>query len=227
MTDEALRKLLAEVQAVLLDFDGPICQLFAGLSAAKATDQLRSSLIPMGLTLPAESHRDDDPLAVYRAAATANPTEGRRIAAVLESIEERAALTARPTPGASAFIGACLLRGVPVAVVTNNSAAAVRRYVELHGLSVSSVHGRDQDDPERMKPSPWMLYAALDHLGTPARQAVMIGDAVRDIQAAAAACVPAIGFANKPRKRERLAAAGAFAVVDDMTHLGALINAHP
>ena len=45
---------------------------------------------------------------------------------------------------------------------------------------------------------------------------MFVGDSVSDVEAASAACV---GYANKPGKYERLAAAGASLVVDDIRGL--------
>jgi phosphoglycolate phosphatase len=47
----------------------------------------------------------------------------------------------------------------------------------------------------------------------------MVGDSTTDVHAARAAGVRAIGYANKPGKRERLARAGADAIVTDMASL--------
>lgn len=49
--------------------------------------------------------------------------------------------------------------------------------------------------------------------------AIFIGDAVRDVEAAHAAGVLAVGYANKPGKMEALAAAGAVSVVTTMKAL--------
>ena len=71
-----------------------------------------------------------------------------------------------------------------------------------------------------MKPNPFLLTRALQAVGDldPA-SALMIGDSESDITAARTTGVPAIGFANKPGKQQRLADAGATVVVANMNQL--------
>jgi phosphoglycolate phosphatase-like HAD superfamily hydrolase len=75
-----------------------------------------------------------------------------------------------------------------------------------------------------MKPNPWTLTRALDHLDVPAA-AVFIGDAVTDIEAARALGMPSIGYANPPAKTTALRDAGADATVTSMLHLGEVMSA--
>ena len=56
-----------------------------------------------------------------------------------------------------------------------------------------------------------------------ARECVFVGDAVRDVQAADAAGMVAIGYANKPGKAERMVNAGAAAIVTSISDLAAAI----
>jgi beta-phosphoglucomutase-like phosphatase (HAD superfamily) len=76
-----------------------------------------------------------------------------------------------------------------------------------------------------MKPNPWTLTRALDHLDVPATAAVFIGDAVTDIEAARALGMPSIGSANRPAKTTALRDAGADATVTSMLHLGDVMSA--
>jgi phosphoglycolate phosphatase-like HAD superfamily hydrolase len=68
-----------------------------------------------------------------------------------------------------------------------------------------------------MKPSPAPVLAALDELAADPRECVMVGDSTSDIEAAQAAGVIAIGYANKPGKRTRLARADV--LIDSMAEL--------
>jgi phosphoglycolate phosphatase len=74
-----------------------------------------------------------------------------------------------------------------------------------------------------MKPSPFLLEQAAGVLGLDPGQAVLIGDQVSDVNAAAAASAASIGYANKPGKSDDLVAAGADAVVEDMNLLAAAV----
>jgi phosphoglycolate phosphatase len=64
-----------------------------------------------------------------------------------------------------------------------------------------------------MKPSPELLLTTLRVARAAPAESIFIGDAVRDIEAAHAAGMSAIGYANKPGKSEALSKAGAVSVV--------------
>ncbi len=136
--------------------------------------------------------------------------------------EELAAVeVAEPTRGAHAAIAACFRSGKMVTVVSNNGASAVEAYLRRHGLAryVSYVSARRSPDPNLLKPSPYLLVAAIEATGQNPEQSVLIGDSVTDIDAARAAGSASIGYANKPGKRESLNAAGADVIVTDMNDI--------
>jgi HAD superfamily hydrolase (TIGR01509 family) len=101
--------------------------------------------------------------------------------------------------------------GLPVAVVSNNSAAAVDAYLSMHGLSqhVSVVIGRPYGRPDLMKPNPAPILDAVHALGASPAASVLIGDSVADVEGARAAGVRVIGYANRPHKAEDLQEADA------------------
>jgi phosphoglycolate phosphatase-like HAD superfamily hydrolase len=111
-----------------------------------------------------------------------------------------------------------------VTIVSNNSGQAVAAYLNHHHLAryVSVVIGRDDPNPAHMKPSPYRVRQALQMLQAAPAECVLVGDSVSDVTAAHAADLAAIGYANKPGKDERLAQAGADAVI---TRLADLIGA--
>jgi phosphoglycolate phosphatase-like HAD superfamily hydrolase len=84
------------------------------------------------------------------------------------------------------------------------------------------VIGRDDPDPAHMKPSPYRVRQALAMLRAAPAECVLVGDQVSDVTAAHPADLAAIGYASKPGKDERLAQAGADAVI---THLADLTEA--
>jgi hypothetical protein len=55
-------QVLAGDGPILLDFDGPVCRVFAGYPAARIAAELRSRLTGEGITVPAAVAREDDPL---------------------------------------------------------------------------------------------------------------------------------------------------------------------
>jgi HAD superfamily hydrolase (TIGR01509 family) len=95
-------------------------------------------------------------------------------------------------------LGACA-SGVPVAVVSNNSAVAIRPYLTAHDLAtyVTTIIGRAYADPRRMKPHPGRVLDAMHALGAGPGSCVLVGDSLADIDAAPAAGVAAIGYANR------------------------------
>lgn len=120
-----------------------------------------------------------------------------------------AASVAVPTPfGHEVILGAHAL-GVPVAVVSNNSAVAIEAYLTAHDLAayVTPIIGRAYADPRRMKPDPGPVLDAVRALGADPASCVLVGDSLSDIEAARAAGVGAIGYANRPWKAAAFAAA--------------------
>jgi HAD superfamily hydrolase (TIGR01549 family) len=215
-----LAAALARARCVLLDFDGPVCSVFANHTAPTIAAELRRVLIDEGVSVPEPLLAETDPLEVIRHTATIQRRGlTRRIEEALTAAELTAASSAEPTPYAREVIVAAHRTGRRVAIVSNNSAAAVRAYLAARRLAgyVHPVIGRAFADPARMKPSPAPVLAALDELAADPRECVMVGDSTSDIEAAQAAGVIAIGYANKPGKRTRLARADV--LIDSMAEL--------
>jgi HAD superfamily hydrolase (TIGR01549 family) len=214
-----LSELLARTRYLLLDFDGPICAIFAGRPARSVVLELLQLAAAEGVEIPEDIELARDPFEVLRFAATVSVALAERVERALAAAEVCAVDTAAATEGAVAVIDAWRDAGRRVAVVSNNSAAAVRAYLAAHGIDVEAVVARANADPALLKPSPHLVVGAIEALhGTPSAS-VFVGDSVSDVEAAKAAHVQCIGYANKPGKHERLAAAGASVVIDDMRAL--------
>jgi hypothetical protein len=52
--DDRLGEIITATRHLFLDFDGPICSIFAGLKPATIADRLRDLIISHGITLPAD-----------------------------------------------------------------------------------------------------------------------------------------------------------------------------
>ena len=216
---EELASALAPVRQVLLDFDGPVCSVFAGIPAADVARRLAELLTgPEG---PPPGYELTDPLAMLRHIADTRPELVQAADDALVRLEVEAVAQARPTEGAVQFLEACAATDRQVWLVSNNATAALDRYVDAHQLGplVAGCFGRVPGRPESMKPSPELLLATLRAAHAEPDDGIFIGDAVRDVEAAHAAGMAAIGYANKPGKAEALAAAGAVVVVTAMAEL--------
>lgn len=216
MTDPTGSAQLAAVMAaarfVLLDFDGPVCDVFAGRPARDVADDLRQHLISqLDQQLTGDAATTHDPLMIVRAVAEIAPHLSSDIDAALRKAELDAVATATLTPGVTAFIEACTRTGRPLAIVSNNSAPAVAEYLHRHDLTgaVQYIAGRDPDDPRRMKPATFLLDQAVTELAADPTATVLVGDSTTDVEAARAAGVLVIGYVNKPKKTRTLAGADA------------------
>lgn len=194
--------------AVLLDFDGPVCSLFAGRPPALAARRIADLLRDAGLT-PAQERDPHALLAGLPAGRLAAQAHG-----LLEQEELAAVPSAELTPGVEQAVKEFSSAGVRLAVVSNNASAAVEAFLRgrpvLEEALAGRVFGRDPD-PARMKPSPWPLRRALAALGLADRpgDCLFVGDSEADCLSAEAADVPFVGlYGHVPKRRARLLAAG-------------------
>jgi phosphoglycolate phosphatase len=221
----ALRRILAGVDALFLDFDGPVCDVFAGLPAPMVVDQLCVVLADGGYgDPPPDIEKSSDPFDVLRYAATLGDDEVRYVNAAFTAYEVEAIATAEPTAEAQEFMRDWSRSGRSLAIVSNNSTMAIGAYLDLHRLRpyVTYVSGRVSADPALLKPDPYLLTLALSELRLSAGTVAFVGDSVSDIEAAQRADIQAIGYANKPGKTASLSAAGSAVIFSSMRDLRAI-----
>jgi phosphoglycolate phosphatase len=213
-----LARLASRTHHVLIDFDGPVCDIFAGISDQAVADELRSELRAAGIDIPRARPRWTTR---WRSAITAQE--------LLTALELQAAQTARPTPGAADLITTATQTGRTVTVVTNNSGAAVAYYLVRHHLDqyVGKIVGRDDPDPALMKPSPYQVRYAVGLLQAEPAECVFIGDSATDVLAGLLGGVAVIGYANEPGKAEALSQTGARAVVTDLAEIATALRNAP
>ncbi|GAA1028728.1 HAD family hydrolase [Virgisporangium ochraceum] len=227
MTDDQLAAVLSRARVILLDFDGPICSLFAAYPASQVAADLRAAIEARFGEVPMLADVDGPLQLLRRYREVCSPEIATFAAETLRDCEVVAAGSAIPTPGATNVLESVRASGRPVAVVSNNSVEAVAAYLDWHQLRhcVDLVVARRVDmDPRLLKPDPYLPRQALAGIGIGAVHAVLVGDSISDIEAARAAGVPAIGYANKPGKREAQAHVGAHATVTAMTELVDALN---
>jgi len=218
---DEVHSVMSKSRYLLLDFDGPLCDIFAGLPAPQVASALKNILRSEGIELPGAIAVADDPLEVFRFSASAGARLNHAVLNALTDLEVEAVPAARPTPGAAEVLRWASESGRPVAVISNNSVAAVTRYLQDHGLMpvVDQISARAAGDPGLMKPSPYLIRQALALLDAEAAQSVVVGDSLTDIEAAKAAGTLSVGFANRPGKLKRLIDAGADGVITAMLDL--------
>ncbi|RZU51904.1 HAD superfamily hydrolase (TIGR01509 family) [Krasilnikovia cinnamomea] len=211
---------------LLLDFDGPVCGIFAGLPAPHVAAKLIELLRAERVALPDDVATDVDPLAVIR--WTGYHCSRELTAAVedaLSALEMQAVESAIPTPYGHDVIRSSKSAGLPVAIVSNNSGRAVSAYLAAHELAdhVVRVIGRPYARPELMKPAPGMVLDAVRAVDSEPSACVLVGDSMSDIIAARAARVRVIGYANRPSKVTPFAVADA--VITTMADLVEALSA--
>ncbi|WP_306321472.1 MULTISPECIES: HAD family hydrolase [unclassified Streptomyces] len=221
-----LTELIRGARCVLFDFDGPICRLFAGLSARQVARDQERWLAGQGMreTLHEWEWAKGDPHAVLirLASQQGNSELVRELERRLTEQELLAVPGAGPTQHADALIRAWSAMGVRLAITTNNSPSAVRSYLRhwsLDGCFEPHVYGRDPEALDRLKPDPYQLKRALDAVGAAPAETLMIGDAPTDLAAARAAGVAFLGYARNERKDLLLREAGAGQVVGSMEQI--------
>lgn len=222
----ALGAVIARTRYLLLDFDGPICSIYAGLPAATVAEKLRK-LFPG--ELPEEIAKTPDPIEVFEYSATVSDDMAARVEAEMADLEVEAVPTAEATPYVHEVISSARESGRIVGVVSNNSPRAVNAYLDRHSLSggIRLVVARTSHDPALLKPSPHLIEEAVRGLDANPGESALVGDSFTDIEASHSAGVASIGYANKPGKRERMTELQAGAVITSMADLALSLRAHP
>lgn len=225
--DDTMQQIVGRSAHVLLDFDGPVCSIFAGLRAPAIAQMYQATLRRISVELPADVQELDDPLEVFRQVASLCPEVAERAQAILTKLETRAARAAQPTAGSTELMAAARASGRTVTIVSNNSSAAIAAYLGDHKLTryVTAIVGRDDANPRLMKPSPYRVRMAISQLDAEPNHAFLVGDSATDVSAGRLAGVAVIGFANKPGKAEQLAQAGADAVTNRLSDISTALRA--
>jgi HAD superfamily hydrolase (TIGR01509 family) len=214
----SLSDVLARSKHILLDFDGPMCATFSAISSADATRELGELLARHNVQVPAYLLDAADPFALLYFVAMNAPQHSVMIERALTALEVAGVKSAQPTPGLRDLLHVLTRSGRTVTVVSNNSAAAVRAFVEAEGLGdcFRGVVARVDPDPSLLKPNPHLLLQAAAALGAPPASCALLGDSVTDVEAARRAGAGSIAFANKPDKRDPLLAAGPDALISSL-----------
>ncbi len=149
--DPRLANVVRQTRHLFLDFDGPICSIFAGLKPETVAAKLRDILTGQDIQLPADIAATTDPFDVFTYAATISPDLAATVEATMTELELAAVPTADPTAHVHDVITACRESGRTLTIVSNNSAQAVHAYLTRHALDGSNRHS---DRPHQLQTRP-------------------------------------------------------------------------
>jgi phosphoglycolate phosphatase len=152
----ALGDILDQARCLLIDFDGPVCDIYAGLTDATVADRLRKVITGHGVAVPALITSSHDAIAVFDYAATVSPGLGELIEAEMTGQEVEAVATARPFPYVHEVVTSARGTGRRIAIVSNNSERAVATYLAQHGLAdrVDLISARASANPAPTQAKP-------------------------------------------------------------------------
>lgn len=124
----------------------------------------------------------------------------------------------RPLEGAHRLIAAALEADFAVVLASSGKRHHVDHYLKL--IDASGVPSTSSDDVEESKPAPDLVEAALRHVDSSGRAAV-IGDSVWDCEAARRAGLPVVCLRTGGFGEAELRDAGASAVYEELDQLRA------
>jgi len=124
--------------------------------------------------------------------------EQRAIAeTILHRHEEHAARNSELNEGCSALLHWIAQRGMPMALITNNSRTSLATVLARHRLALHVLVTREDG---AFKPDPAPLLMACEKLNVSPKEAWMIGDGQYDVEAGAAAGIATVWIShNQPK----------------------------
>ncbi len=130
----------------------------------------------------------------------------------------------RPIAGARELVHELARRGLKVVLATSAPEDELEILRGVLQLDDPVAEMTSAGDVGTAKPDPDIIEAALEKAGVGADEAIMVGDAVWDVEAAARAGVPAIGVLTGGFGEAELREAGAVEVHDDVAALLAALD---
>jgi HAD superfamily hydrolase (TIGR01549 family) len=131
----------------------------------------------------------------------------------------------RPLPGAHDLLAELHRRGLEVVLASSAPQEDLDHYLELLEASGLVDETTTSSDVEQTKPAPDLVGVARDKAS--GSDAVMVGDAVWDVEAARRIDVPTIGLRTGGYGEAELREAGAVAVFEDAAALCARLDETP
>ena len=221
---DAHRPLHSSIRAVAFDLDGTLADSTPGICATFSTvlGEAGHALPPMAEVAAMIGLPLGDIMVRYAPGASIDDIEV--LVARYRSIYTTSVVpTTLLFPRAWSLLRACRAAGLDLAIVTGKTtevADAMLRRCRIRSL-FRSVVGNERGN--RPKPFPDLMHIALDELGAPAGETLLVGDGSHDIEMGREAGVRTCGVAWGVHEVERLTAAGADHVVHSMAELRDLI----
>jgi len=128
----------------------------------------------------------------------------KRIYAMVETIETKAAEQVQLMPGAKEALNELKQMRKKIVVVTNNGRRGTDRTLDRLNLGGVFDGVVTRDDADLLKPDPGIVLKALSLARVNADEAILVGDAVIDIRAARAASVRSVAVPTGPFPAARL-----------------------
>ncbi|WP_206448305.1 HAD hydrolase-like protein [Agrococcus sp. KRD186] len=209
---------------IIFDLDGTLTDSKPGLLAS-----LRHMHESVGWQVPSEAELLEwlgPPLVTVLGEAGRTPTE---IEVALVAFRARQAagglVDSTLYPGVEALIASLDGAGRPLAVATHKLQRDAETVIDHYTLRhrFRGVHGRIDDEVGHSKAS--VIARAVESIGLPAAELVMVGDRVNDIASAHELGMRSIGVAYGYGGRAELEAAGATRIVESVDELGLVLAA--
>ncbi|CAN3128102.1 HAD family hydrolase [Mycobacterium sp. smrl_JER01] len=140
--------------------------------------------------------------------------------------KENAELLA-PLPGARELLRAVAARGLQVVLATSAPEDELQMLREVLDSEDAVAAMTSSEDVDTAKPKPDIVQVAMERAGVTADNAIFVGDAVWDCEAARRAGVPSIGVLSGGVSRDELTESGAAAVFEDAAELLAALDSSP
>jgi phosphoglycolate phosphatase len=210
---------LHAIKAVIFDFDGTLAVLNIDFSAMRERvfDLMRRSGIDEEAIQ--EKYLLEIIDEVYPILWERNPSDAETFYQeshdVLHEIEMKAAEKGRLIPGATGALKGVREKGIKVGIITRNCEDAVRKvFPEIDDYCDIFV---SRNSVKKVKPHPDHLTRVMDSLKISAKEAIMVGDHIIDIQAGKRVGMKTIGVLTGRTKKEEFEKAGADYVLRDVS----------
>ncbi|MBB4917473.1 HAD family hydrolase [Streptosporangium saharense] len=218
-------RVLEHTRAVLLPFDGTVCDLFADVDTAAIAKRIRARLFKRGHRMTLMVAITADPLGMMAYARSVGPASGAEAEKIVRDAERAAARTATPEPGIHEVLRACQASGRPVAVMGYTCPTAMESHLEAHDLRhlVGPVIGRGQ----RRLSAQRLIRQAVEALGVEPSDCALVSQSPEGMFAAEEAGTHAIGVVSRHSTRKQLAFTSSAVVVSSLPKLADAITAVP